>query len=427
MSAVHVLRLALLIVIFGSMCLILLDMKYSLKKTLIIYGVFAATSIIINAAIWILFGWQAYKIMYAPVTNGCSLIGLLVLSKRRGFPVLFTMLTATFFSNAPAMVAAYVRLETGWSIWSEILIRTIIGVPIIIILYRYLRPFYLYMLTVMKKGWGYLCLIPGLYYMIVIVNSINLSTVPKEYRITFFNYFLSLFITIVAYSVIFTLFGRIIRESQMRDEQELLKIQMQAMERHTDMLKKSEEEVNIYRHDLRHYIANVKVLLESGNTTEALHILGNFDEQNKNTAVSHYCDNPTVNAILVYYIQKAEQEGITVNTDCNLTEPLSIEASELAMVLANAIENAVHACSVLPETRKRLIRIKLVSSPLLALEITNPYTGEVTFNENGLPMPTEIGHGLGTKSIAAFVEKYDGVIEYNADGELFRLRLLVGA
>lgn len=427
MSIAQALRLAFLIIIFGSMCLILLDTKYSLKKTLIIYGSFLAASIAINATIWILFGWHAFTLMYVPVTNGCSLIGLFFLSKRKGFLVVFTMLTATVFTNVSATVATYIRLETDCSIWWEILIRTAIGVPTTIILYRYLRPFYLQMINVMRRGWGYLCLIPGLYYTIAIINSLDLSLIPSEYHIIFFNYFLSLSITIVAYGVIFALFGRIIREAQMRDEQQLLKIQIQAMERHTDMLKKSEEKVSIYRHDLRHYIANIKILLESGNTSEALHVLDNFDEQNKNTAVSHYCDNPTVNAILVYYIQKAEQEGITVNTDCSLTDPLFIEASELAMVLANAIENAVHACSALPKTSERLIRIKLVSSPLLALEIINPYAGEVTFDENGLPVTKEIGHGLGTRSISAFVEKYDGIIEYSADDGLFRLRLLVGA
>lgn len=142
--------------------------------------------------------------------------------------------------------------------------------------------------------------------------------------------------------------------------------------------------------------------------------------------MSNPCWIPTV-AILMYYIQKAQDKGITVEADCRLPERLSMEASELAMVLANALENAIHACEKLPEERNRLIRIKIVSSPQLALEVVNSYTGKVAFDENGLPTSAEIGHGLGTKSISAFVEKHDGMIEYNADDTLFRLRMLVGA
>ena len=427
MSVAQALRLALLILEFNSMCLILLDRKYNQKKTLLIYGGFAAASIIINALIWILFGWKTFSFLYVIVTNGCATAGLFFLSKKKGFAVIFAMLTATVFTNVSSTVASYIRLETGCSIWMEILIRAVIGIPLIIILYRYLRPFYLQMLTVMKKGWGYLCLIPGLYYIIAIINSIDLSSEPSEYRLTFFNFFLSLIITVVSYGVIFALFGRIIHEAKMRDEQHLMKLQMQAMERHFEMLKENEEKVQLYRHNLTQYIADVKVLLESGNTEDALCALGIIDKQNTDTSLPHYCINPTVNAILMYYIQKAEHEKITVETDCRLSENLPVEASELAMVLANAIENAIHACEKLPGDKERHIKIKLISSPQLALEIDNSYADTVEFNENGLPVSTKTGHGLGTKSISAFVEKYDGILEYSTDDTMFRLKLLVSA
>lgn len=426
MDIAQFIRLTLLILIFGSMNLILLDQKFRLKKTLAIYGIFLVIAIVIDASIWILFGWRSFKICYAPVTIGCATIGLFFLSKKKGWSIIFTMLTSVVGTTFPATVATYIRLETECSIWWEILIRLIIGIPLIILLYRYLRPYYLQMLTVMKKGWGYLCLIPGFYYAIVFINAINLSYVPSEYRKAFLNLFLAISITAVSYGVIFTLFGKILREAEMRDEQQMLKIQMQAMERHADILKENEEKIQIYRHDLRHYLAEIKTLIESGNTQDALHILGGLDEQSSNTKVPYYCNNPTINAILVYYIQKAKQEGIAVETDCRLPEKLPVEASELAIVFANAIENAIHACCRLPEDRERIIKIKIVSSPQLAIEVANTYTGTVEFDENGLPLSAQTGHGLGTKSISVFVEKYDGILEYSADGSLFRLRLLIG-
>lgn len=279
MSAAQLVRLILLIVVFGTMCLILLDRKYSLKKTLIIFGSFITASIAVNVFIWLFWGWKIYSLLYAPVTNGFTTIGLLFLSKRKGFPVIFNMLTATVLANASATVASFIRLETGWSIWIETLMRVVISIPLMILLYYSLRPSYLKMLTIMKKYWGYLCLIPGLYYLIVIINSIDLSLVPSEYPRTYMNFFLSLSITAVAYGVIFTLFTRMIRETEMRDAQQLLKIQMQALEQQYDILKENEDKVNIYHHDLRHYMAEIKVLIESGNTEEALHVLRSFDEQ----------------------------------------------------------------------------------------------------------------------------------------------------
>ena len=59
------------------------------------------------------------------------------------------------------------------------------------------------------------------------------------------------------------------------------------------------------------------------------------------------------------------------------------------------------------------------------LEVANTYDGEAQFDSEGLPVARESGHGIGTRSILAFAEKYDAVIDYQADETLFRLRLLV--
>lgn len=427
MISAELVRQVLLILFNSGMCFAFLDRKYELKKTLLVYGSATAAIIALNMPISILLGIQTYTALYPITTNTTFLIVLLFLSKRKGFPVIFNVLTTICLACITTISANYIIRETGWSDWMEILIRIIISIPLAIIVYRYIRPSYLKMLTVMKKGWGYLCLIPFLFYILGLFIALNLSPEPEEYRKEYLYCFLALCIVVVAYGVIFALFTKTLRESEMQDEQQLLKIQMQAMEQHAGLLKENEEKQRIYRHDLRHYIANVKVLLESGNTQEALRVLGVFDEQNKNTSVPHYCSNSTVNAILVYYIQKAELEGITVTINCGLSGQLPAEAAELATMLANAIENAIRACKKMPGEQAPFIQIKLVSSfAQLALEVVNPYTGTISFDENGLPVSTETGHGLGTRSISAFVKKHDGYIKYSAEDNLFRLRLLIG-
>lgn len=427
MSFPEIMRQALLILIVSSMCFVLLDRKYSLKKTLVIYGSTTALVIVLNVLITTFWGWRIFLALYPFVTNGILTITLFFLSKRKGFPVVFNMLTAIVFTNSTFLVSRYLTLENGVSIWIDIAIRLIMGVLLILFLYRYLRPAYIQMLSIMKRGWGYLCLIPGLYYLIIYINAVNtdLSYLVTEYRTVYYNFFLSLAITIAAYCIIFTLFVRIIRDAQMHDEQQFLKLQMKTMERHFEILKENEAKIQTDRTNSIHYIEDVKKHLESGNTKEALRLLGSIDKQDTDMSVPHYCMNPTVNAILVYYIRKAEHDKIMVEADCRLSENPSVEPSELAMVLANAIENAIHANNKLPANRERLIKIKLVSSPQLAVEVSNYYNGEVLFDENGLPVSKEIGHGLGTKSIAAFVEKHGGIIEYSADDTMFRMRLLI--
>ena len=419
-------RCVLLTLTTNLMAFILLDRKYNQKKTLLIFFGINVLEFALNLLIATLFGIEVFSALYPAMANIPTLITLFYLSERKGLFVVFNMTTVITIASIIVLPGNYLLQVKSISIWVEILIRIVLTIPFILFLHLYLRPSYLKMYTIMKKGWGWLCLIPASFFIINYINITPLDTVPENYTKTVVTCFLALMSVVVSYGVIFFLFTKIISEAELREEQELLKSQIQAMELQTDILKEREENIRIVRHDMRHYIAELQTLLKIGNTEEALRLLGSYDEQSIDTDATRYCDNPNINAILVYYIQKAKQEGITVETDCKLLEQLPIEASELAIVLANIIENAIHACCKVAKGKERLIKIKVVSNPQFALEVSNSYEGTVEFDENGIPVSDEVGHGLGTKSICAFAEKYDGILEYNADGTLFRLRLLAG-
>lgn len=81
-------------------------------------------------------------------------------------------------------------------------------------------------------------------------------------------------------------------------------------------------------------------------------------------------------------------------------------------------------CAKLPPER-RYIRCKCLSEPQLMFQISNPYEGELVFDAAGRPVSREKGHGIGTRSIAAFCEKHGAHCEYKADKGMFSLRILV--
>ena len=96
----------------------------------------------------------------------------------------------------------------------------------------------------------------------------------------------------------------------------------------------------------------------------------------------------------------------------------------MAIVLANALENAIHANLALPP-EKRVIRCRMVSTPSVMLEISNPCTGNVSFDDSGLPISPKEGHGLGVQSICAFCGKNGAVCQFDLTDGWFRLRLVL--
>ena len=57
------------------------------------------------------------------------------------------------------------------------------------------------------------------------------------------------------------------------------------------------------------------------------------------------------------------------------------------------------------------------------IQVENPYKGEVRFDGRGLPVASEADHGIGTRSVEAFCEKYDAVSDYSAHDGWFRARI----
>lgn len=56
------------------------------------------------------------------------------------------------------------------------------------------------------------------------------------------------------------------------------------------------------------------------------------------------------------------------------------------------------------------------------MQIKNSCAGAPIF-ENGVPVSKKKGHGIGTRSICAIVERYGGVYTFSLEKEYFVLRL----
>lgn len=396
------------------------------KTAWIVFAVIAAIGTAVNSALIFTVGSERMKQVYALVLLLPSLLFLLFTTKDRPSQLLFNFFTAINVAYLTSILSHFLlggALDRENSmIWLDALVRGILFVVILFLFVRYLREPYQFLAEHMKKsGWRVLCVIPMLFFGLVMflglyphVRTDNLIGVTFLYVILGFVYY-----------IIYQVFNSTYHLLKIQNDNDTLKFQVQAMERQADMLRQSNEQVRIYRHDMRHYIAEVATLLKAGNTEEALEVLGGFDELNQKTVLPTCCKNPTVNAILAYYFRQAEDAGIEVDAECHVPLKLPVEAAELAMVLANALENAIHACSRMPKEKEKRISVRILYTPQLILEVANTYDGQVQFDDAGLPVAKESGHGLGTRSIFAFVEKYDAVIHYKADESLFRLRLLV--
>lgn len=75
-----------------------------------------------------------------------------------------------------------------------------------------------------------------------------------------------------------------------------------------------------------------------------------------------WCRPPVLDAVFSSYFEQAKNQGIRVEAAVSLPDTLPVDEGELAIVLANALENAIHANLELPPEQREL-RCKMVGIP----------------------------------------------------------------
>lgn len=211
---------------------------------------------------------------------------------------------------------------------------------------------------------------------------------------------------------------------KMQAEREYLQLAAGNMSRRLKLMEEVSAQNSRTAHDRRHFNNVLLELLEQGKTSEAVVLLGN--NYQTGTKISRvYCENYTVNAAVNHYAALAEQAGIPAEIALDIPGDLTVDELELSLVVSNLMENAIQACERLSESRNPYIRFTSRSVGRLLLEMENACVDGVMLDQSGYPVAREKDHGIGSKSVVAFVKKYDGELLYKIENGVFRVRLLV--
>ncbi|MGN0482504.1 MAG: GHKL domain-containing protein [Lachnospiraceae bacterium] len=212
-------------------------------------------------------------------------------------------------------------------------------------------------------------------------------------------------------------------KSRLKADADIMELAAKSMKERLQSAEAVMQKDKVMRHDRRHFEALLFELLEDGRTEEAKkYLTERLSMESK--GVQKYCENTTVNAVISHYISWAEKEDIQTTVSANIPVRLLVDEMELAITISNLLENAVYACMKLPEA-ERYLKLTAKYKNQLLLEIENSCEGTVSLDEDGHPFSKEKNHGIGTRSVLAFVGKTNSEIQYLAQEKRFRVRMIV--
>ena len=85
--------------------------------------------------------------------------------------------------------------------------------------------------------------------------------------------------------------------------------------------------------------------IENEQYEQALQYIHSISEEIEASRVTVYCENEAANLILSSFADRAKAQSIPLAVHAVLPNQLPLAESDLCVLLSNALENAIHACS----------------------------------------------------------------------------------
>lgn len=174
------------------------------------------------------------------------------------------------------------------------------------------------------------------------------------------------------------------------------------------------------RHDFKHSVHLLSTLADNGDLESIRAHLSEYDRRlSENVSVS-YCSNAALNALFGYYHEMADSEKIRTNWKIELPELLTVSELDMAALFGNIMENAISACTALPEDKRYFnLTAEIRYGNTLYVVSTNSFDGTVRKGKDGYRSTKHSGRGTGLISIAAVAEKYGGSAQFRNSGKEF--------
>lgn len=208
-------------------------------------------------------------------------------------------------------------------------------------------------------------------------------------------------------------------------ENQVLRDQMKAYERELFFQNEKMKTLRAFRHDMKHHFWEISALASTGDTEQIKKYVCDMDENLKESKMLVDSGNTGLDTVLNYMLQRAQDEGISVNVRVAVPEKLELSAYDMNIIFGNIIENAIEAQKGVNAPKIDLLIT--YSKGSIIIELRNTYSQKLRWKE-GMPVSTKRPareHGYGIRNVKKVLEKYTSTLDFDCTGEWFTVRILM--
>ena len=209
------------------------------------------------------------------------------------------------------------------------------------------------------------------------------------------------------------------KDNQTKLEYELMKEKEKYSKESMEIIKRSNEELREFKHDLKNYLLPLQEAMETMPQSEMAKVSEKINQKIEDVQTLIQTGNSYVDSMINTKITLARSEKVDVK--CTILSKMEgIDDLEFCSVFGNLMDNAIEAERKVIEKKEIIIFVE-EKMGYLRLEIQNKIEKSV-LNENSSLNTTKkdtSSHGIGHKSVKRTMQKVGGALKYYETGDLF--------
>lgn len=200
---------------------------------------------------------------------------------------------------------------------------------------------------------------------------------------------------------------------------ELYQLNMQTLQ--YENLKNRIEDARRARHDLKQSLVVIQSYIKNNDKDALLQYMSGYLVSLPPDTPIVYCENNAVNALIVYYGDRAAKQGIAFRADAAYPASLPVDDADAVVLLGNLLENALEACLRQTEGSPFILLHIRPLQGMLIITLDNSYSG-VIMRDNETFLSSKEGHNsMGISSAEKIAEKYKGYLQIQYEKTQFHV------
>ena len=239
------------------------------------------------------------------------------------------------------------------------------------------------------------------------------------------NVFFNTSIVMVIFNIFFMIVYRDYEKSievESRLENELKQYKLE--KKYTEEVYEIYKEMKTWRHDYRNNIQAIGNLAKYGDVEGIKEYIFNLNIGLDDSECIVYTGNNVIDSILTTKILVAKSYNIKFDLRIDKIIKIHMENIDIATLLGNLLDNSIEACQ--RSNLERFIKLNIVNiKKQFIIILENSTDGKVKcVNGKYLTDKKSDYHGIGMSQIDKIVGKYNGYINREFDGKIFRTTIL---